>query len=353
MERTASITGFKGVLSCLIAFILHYIHFVMNEPVPFWGGKLFPLSYRHDFGVECFFLLSGYGVFCGYAELIWKRQICFKSFILRRVIKLYPLHFITLLLVAILQVCILMFAGKPFIYGNNDLYHLILNCALIQTGIVGTDISFNGPAWTLSVFFLLYVFFFVVINCISSIKNSCLLFAGTSLVACSLLSSDICVGIINSYTLRGLACFSMGATVACVISGNLLPIGCQRKIGLIGVFIIMGLYAVFRAYPSVIGDFRMTFIIGVCPFIIFILKYVNIIRVLFEFFEKIGDISFEVYLLHFPVQCIFRLVECILGVQIDYFSIIVWGLYVLSTIIFACVCKKTLNFWVKHHLQAC
>jgi len=48
-----------------------------------------------------------------------------------------------------------------FVYGSNDLSHFFLNLGFIQQGIIRTEYSFNGPAWSLTVEELSYFLFFV------------------------------------------------------------------------------------------------------------------------------------------------------------------------------------------------
>jgi len=81
-------------------------------------------------GVYYFFLLSGFIFFWLYKDSIKNRIVSFKLFWIQRFSRLYPLHFVTLLLVALLQAIYSSQQGDYFIYPFNDAYHFILNLGL-------------------------------------------------------------------------------------------------------------------------------------------------------------------------------------------------------------------------------
>ncbi|MET3879055.1 peptidoglycan/LPS O-acetylase OafA/YrhL [Chitinophaga sp. OAE865] len=112
--------------------------------------------------VDLFFLLSGFIFFWLYAERIATRNIHFGKFMFFRISRLYPIHLVTLVTVAILQWLMLRNAGHYFIIQLNDGYHFVLNLLFMQNWGFEKGPSFNGPSWSVSVEVALYLMFFVI-----------------------------------------------------------------------------------------------------------------------------------------------------------------------------------------------
>lgn len=60
-------------------------------------GTIPTFNFGGDCGVAFFFILSGFGISCGYGEHLLSHQVTFRTFFLKRIIKLYPLHLLCLL----------------------------------------------------------------------------------------------------------------------------------------------------------------------------------------------------------------------------------------------------------------
>ena len=160
---TNCLSTLKFISSFIIAFVCHYRHFPVKNGVPF--ANLFKWSYSKGWIlVELFFMLSGFGMFLGYGDKIIKRELTFKQYIMKRILKLYPLFFLTTILITILEIWHKYLTGKTFIYGYFDCWHFFMNLILCQDGIFGTEYSFNGPSWCISICFILYIIHFAVMH---------------------------------------------------------------------------------------------------------------------------------------------------------------------------------------------
>jgi peptidoglycan/LPS O-acetylase OafA/YrhL len=115
----------------------------------------------YDYGwiaVQFFFLLSGFIFFKLYLKKIYEKKISFYNFAVLRISRLYPLHFITLIIVLLIY----------FLLDNNnfqnpiraDLEHFIYNLFLIHEWGLSKFSSFNEPSWSISVELLMYLIFF-------------------------------------------------------------------------------------------------------------------------------------------------------------------------------------------------
>lgn len=119
--------------------------------------------------VDLFFLLSGFIFFWLYAERIANEKMDFRKFMVFRLSRLYPIHLVTLISVAILQWLMLRNAGHYFIVQYNDTYHFILNLFFIQNWGFEKGLSLNSPSWSGSVEVFLYLVFFVI--CFLKLQN--------------------------------------------------------------------------------------------------------------------------------------------------------------------------------------
>lgn len=119
-------------------------------------GAIFGILYQHGhFAVQFFWLISGFV----FATVYENSAATTRQFFIARFARLYPLHLITLVIVAILQAISIRTTGHSLIYENNDLWHLMLNLAFISAWGLERGYSFNGPIWSVSIELLVYALF--------------------------------------------------------------------------------------------------------------------------------------------------------------------------------------------------
>ncbi len=151
----------------------HYQHFFfvtewdrevadgVRQSLPFYwlmGGV-----YDHGhFAVEVFWIISGFIFMWRYHDQIAAGAISFQDFALRRFARLYPLHFVTLLLVAALQFQYARTHAGTFIFQDNSLASFVAHLGLASNWLYVQTYSFNGPIWSVSVEVLIYGLFFGV-----------------------------------------------------------------------------------------------------------------------------------------------------------------------------------------------
>ena len=101
----------RGFASLSVVF-WHWQHFAfvgtslpqdfMRESLPLY--EILRLFYEKGrLGVDYFFLLSGFIFFWRYRESIKDKMVSARAFFVKRFSRLYPLHVLTLLIVALLQ----------------------------------------------------------------------------------------------------------------------------------------------------------------------------------------------------------------------------------------------------------
>jgi len=123
----------------------------------FW---ILEILYEHGrYGVQMFWAISGF-VFA-FVYLEQKNKISSKEFFINRFARLYPLHFFTLILVAVLQIISFKINGNYQIYFINDFYHFLVNLFYVNGWGFAKELSFNAPTWSVSIELLIYFLFFI------------------------------------------------------------------------------------------------------------------------------------------------------------------------------------------------
>jgi peptidoglycan/LPS O-acetylase OafA/YrhL len=159
--RYTLIDGLRG-FAALAVLCWHYQHFFMSpqRDLPVVAALDLPLRwllepfYTQGFhGVEVFWTISGFV----FATVYSASRATTRDFAVNRLARLYPLHFVTLLVVAGLQLLALGGLGRWLIYGNNDLIHFVGQILFI--GGEGRNASFNAPIWSVSVELAIYAVF--------------------------------------------------------------------------------------------------------------------------------------------------------------------------------------------------
>ncbi len=161
-----SLDALRGV-AALSVVLWHWQHFFDSK-----GGHFDPTQqpfypllapfYRQGMkAVELFFCLSGFVFHWLYARRIAEGSVPARSFAVLRLSRLYPLHLFTLIIVAAGEAAFQRIHGGVYLFRADDLGQLLLQLTFTAGWVPGSDGSFNGPAWSVSVEVLLYLIFFV------------------------------------------------------------------------------------------------------------------------------------------------------------------------------------------------
>lgn len=118
------------------------------------------------YGVWFFWIISGFV----FTNLYIKIDSSKKQFFIARFARLYPLHFLTLIIVLSLQTYSFFYFKEYQIYFLNDFYHFLLNIFFISKWGFETGESFNYPIWSVSVELLILFFFIFSISFLKKLK---------------------------------------------------------------------------------------------------------------------------------------------------------------------------------------
>lgn len=354
ITRFYSLDILRGVAALGVVF-WHWQHFFARSTkgqVNF--GKLplyrwFFLFYESGWlAVDLFFGLSGFVFYWLYSKSIAERSVSPLHFGLLRFSRLYPLHFATLVLVAIGQLSYRSINGSSFIYVFNDVKHFLLNIFFVSSWGFERGFSFNGPVWSVSIEVLLYLLFFI--GC-RFLPVRALIVAPISIIGFFVIARfNAAIGRgVGSFFLGGCIFFAYKAIVASrqrrAITKSILYLTIvawavtlffqQQRVDVHAHLLKMPILARITLWQPVWPVLMLLF-----PLTILALALVETHRgTLGKRLSFIGDISYSSYLIHFPLQlAVATMVSWLSLGTLIYYSPWFLGLFFL-VLISICFCS--------------
>lgn len=342
--RLRSLDSLRGLAAIGVAFFFHYGHFDLQffiqhpEAQPWF--RAFGWFYQNGWNlVDFFFVLSGFIFMHVYLNKITENRISENNFFILRFSRLYPLHIATLLLVAGVQYFRLLSGRGYFDCPNNDVYHFLLNIFFLQAGLFNDGFSFNSPSWSLSCEIFAYIIFFYTLR---KTKRPALLFLLYMFIGLTSLQMQLNYPVFNPEVARMLMAFFAGCLLFYLNSyiGN-LSIRAKRIILAVIVLYSMLVTALVLkvGFTAVFGHWERIMPLMIYPLCILLLLNVNIIGKFFSLrpFTFLGDLSYSIYLLHFPVQLLMFTFLPVAGIYLDYTKGSSWFIYAAATIFLSAV----------------
>lgn len=323
--RLRSLDSLRGIAAAGVAFLFHYSHFNIEhftahpETLPWFNT----LHWFYQCGwnlVDFFFVLSGFIFMHVYFRKISENRVSERTFFILRLSRLYPLHLATLLLVAAVQYYRL-FAGKGYFdCMYNDVYHFLLNLFFLQAGFFNDSFSFNHPSWSLSCEVAAYFIFFYTLK---KFKKPALLFTLYIFAGISILQMRLNYPVFNPQVARMLMAFFTGCLIF-YLNKHISSLSSRTgKIILASVILYSALVTALvmkGGYAEIFGHWDRVMPLAVYPLFILLLLNVKLIGSFFSLrpFTILGDLSYSIYLLHFPVQLLMFTFLPMAGVKLDY-----------------------------------
>src|SRR3984957_4587711 len=352
----ARLVGLEGLrFAAAFAILLnHYQFFFMaGNAAPFTAERqpLFALLkpfYQHGYwGVNLFWCISGFIFAWKYASPIGTRAVSFRRFAVLRFSRLYPLHFVTLLVVAVAQLGFYDRQGAYFIYPINDFRHFVLNLAFAQYWGLQDGMSFNGPSWSISAEILVYGLYFAFCRIVGARPR----LAAASAVGVFLIAAALQSRLPLSFPLMFVTSFFFLGVLACQLYQFVTATG-RRDRAIVGgaaagvvavgslALVCLGWCPVEQVslvlFPSLILLFQIA-VPGIYPRLNHVLMF-------------LGDLTYASYMIQFPLQLLIVQVAAAAGARIGDLSatpafLVCWVLSVgaLSRLVFV---------WFERPMQA-
>lgn len=278
---------------------------------------LWPLKQVGVLAASIFFFLSGYGIM--------------KSFLKKAY---YLKHFLSNHFIKILTPCILAY-----------IFQLILFKIFFYMGIKATysQSFFVFLNWFIYVILLCYTLFYICFRFFTPIR--------AIIILTSILSALMCVGYachLERLLWGGALCFPIGLFVAqfssrCseYISNNITVI----LVGSFIIFIISTIAFLYYGEYSFLGDFLGRNISTICTIPIFLIIF-NVIKINNRVCEFLGEISYEIYIIHLVYT---RIVLNQQGSFLykEIFSILILSFSILTAYLLHHISKKIIAILVK------
>jgi len=303
-NRFAGLDALRGLAALGVLFWHYGAHFNAT-PLGVW---LSPFYTAGLYLVDVFFVLSGFLLGTLYSE-----PSSWRAFLFKRMTRLFPLHWVTLLVVMLLQHWYTQVNGSSYIYSYNDFQHFLLSLGLLQFIGLQQGFSFNGPAWSISVEWLVNLIFmmllwvprlrgvftaFVVMG--SAIS---LWFWGGRLIA-----SGSLWGWLDPALVRGLFGFFTGVGLAVIMPGKPARsriwdgVGLAASVALLVFMNSRGLQQMNGLDFAVVGLAVPAMVAGFIhgKALVQVSKWRGLVW--------LGEVSFSVYLWHFPIQIVMGLI---------------------------------------------
>ncbi len=348
--RIKELDSLRGIASLGVALVWHYSHF-QAESFPIQN-----LSWLQEHGwilVDFFFTLSGFVFMHVYSARIINHNITFEKYLVFRIARLYPIHLITLFVAAIGHYFYFKWYGAHFMYAHNDVFHFILNILFLQGGMLETSYSFNGPSWSIAIEVIGYILFFYVLHRFGKTRQQYILsFIFFILIGLMLQKQGVKIVFFNQLTAR----LFVGFFVGCILYNlNFILQNSRFKILVLSIIFVMLAFFIHlynHAGPIMVGHAN-NYTLFVFPAIIILclhlppLKFLLSIRPL----TFLGNISFSVYLWHFPIQLFIKNIDPRFQLNIDYSSKIFFLLYALAIIMASVISYFMLELPIQAYIR--
>jgi peptidoglycan/LPS O-acetylase OafA/YrhL len=290
----------------------HYQHFFFTKAIhgdAFQDYEIMPLySILHPIymngakGVQLFWAISGFVIFHNYG--LSKMNIA--SFGRNRFARLYPLHLLTLFLVASLQLVSTLLFDKDQIYFDNTIKNFFMHLLFISGWEANPSLSFNQPVWSVSLEIIVYAIFALLLLVKSFRQNPKWLWTTVLICTFFLINLTEVHGVFNC-----LLFFSLGATLRCFLD----KLGTKATlVSIITLFTSLLDKYLLQSYLENFGNNNEmnSELILLCQISSLIVISVNLDRTAIikqkrDKIQVLGNLTYGTYLLHVPVQ-IFLLV---------------------------------------------
>ena len=328
-NRLKVIDSLKGISSIIIACIYHLGTGGFYSDRGLFLEKNIIMSFFYNYGfyfVEFFLMLSGFIFFYVYRDKIIRQNINFNSFIIKRYIRICPLMWTTLFTSFLGQVIFYYLEGNFWLdTGNNTVFTLFLHILGLQK-FFPINQSWNYPAWSLSVFLVCWIIFFIIIK-VSKGNMSIQIIASLSMILLGItlqVNLSFPLPLLNSEIARGYIAFFAGGIIYYIYEYNSNIKFIKRGGGIVLICVVYILHNVINISIEPLG-LILTLIFF--PLVLLSCLEINWLNKILSLkpLVYLGKVSFSIYLCNFTVQIFTVILNSKLNNCLNYSS---WEFFV-------------------------
>ncbi len=302
-------------------------------------ANLFGFIYEYGgfLGNYFFFILSGFLTVHAYRSRIAAGEISFASYISHKIIKWYPIYFITNLIVLIFNVHINHVEAF-------DLKSTILVFLMISNGWFTNIPCFNYPCWFICVLLLCNIIFYIAAWVYGKSRKGYGVFL--SVILCwglVLLLNDFSYPFMFNHDGEGIFNFFLGVILYHIFK-EIEKMPRYVNIGIwvssIVLLTICGA-SLIVGFENVLPDVRLLISLLLIPAILFIGIYAGVISNFLEKLSFLGNISLYLYFLHYPLSLIYdktgmRVISKLgFGDAVQYLCLMLFIIVISTTVYYA------------------
>lgn len=284
----------------LAAISIVVMHFGMKS-IPFTSDYIDFIFQRADIFVSYFFVLSGFVMMIAYQN---KKEISTQEYYINRFARIYPIYFLGVFLVFLQQLKTLSF----------DFFGLFLNIVMLQSWVPTKALSCSPPNWSLSVEFLFYAVFPFVFN---TIFKKCSIKKVTLFIVVFWIISQVIFEVLLHHVTNGGASYNLIKFNPIMhlnefLLGNLTGFYFVKHLSAKKYYLdwhilfVFSLLILILKFPLGFNYHNGLLAVLFVPLIVLISLNNGFITKLFnkKIFIFLGEISFGIYILQFPVYSI-------------------------------------------------
>ena len=349
-----NILKFIGIFSISIYYHFNILFLVKLGITPYQSENLilhFLQKYSFVF-VEMMFIISGVLFTSSYMDKI-KSTLSFDSFILQRVIRIYPVTIFTIVVSFIENIIIYKISGSEWM-GSTSTSDLIIELLYSSSDLFSSSTSINDPLWYVSILFLCYIIAYILTR-LSQKWNTILLYIIPITYGIALHNVPFSFPFINSVISRGVIAFFIGVYLGMILEK--IDYLTRKERNKLRIIMILELSLAIFLFLAGYGDSTIFFEFCIFPELIILMYRCIWLEAICttKFVMWLGKISFGIYAWNSPIYAFLYIMIIQNYITLDYtsiwFQIIIISLHLIVAILSYHLYEKKITSWLTKRLS--